>query len=138
MENLRLHSIFKHMKDRCYNPKHNSYKYYGGCGIRVCDKWNTPHSQKGWRAFRDWALSHGYTDKLTIDRLDVNKGYSPENCRWVTMKVQNNNTRSNRRITYKGKTQTLSQWCEELGKNYFMVHARLDKLHWSIEKAFEK
>jgi hypothetical protein len=145
MSHSRLYRIFWGMKNRCYNPKRKDFKDYGGRGITICDDWlnmeevpNTWHSTKGWLAFKTWALTHGYNDEMTIDRIDVNKGYSPENCRWVTMKVQSNNARSNRLITYKNKTQTLMMWCEELGLQYERVWFRLYKKHWTVDKAFEQ
>jgi hypothetical protein len=88
----RLYSVWTAMKTRCGNPKHMYYKNYGGRGIRVCPEWND------YAAFRDWALAHGY-DKdapkgiCTLDRIDVDGNYCPENCRWVDMKTQNNNKR---------------------------------------------
>lgn len=115
------------MKDRCYNPNFKDYKNYGGRGITVCNEWQTPHSWKGGRAFEKWALENGYADNLTLDRIDVNKGYSPENCRWVSMKVQQNNKRNNRVITYKGKTQTIAQWSEETGLPFKTISNRLNK-----------
>ena len=137
----RLNKIFENMKQRCYNQNHIDYKNYGGRGIYLCDEWNNREkigtSSKGWIAFKEWALLHGYTDELFIDRIDNNKGYSPENCRWVTMKVQQNNKQNSRLITYKGKTQTLAQWCNELGLNYRRIQSRLNLHHWSIEKALE-
>lgn len=135
----RLNHCYSDMKKRCYNPNNKSYKDYGGRGITVCEEWlNTERCKKGikgWYAFKEWALSNGYTDELTLDRIDVNKGYSPNNCRWVTRKVQNNNQRSNRLITYQDKTQNLKQWCEELNLNYGTVVSRLNESHWTIEKA---
>ena len=80
-------------------------------------------------------MTNGYRKGLTIDRIDNSKGYSPDNCRWVTIKEQSNNRRSNRNITYKGQTRTLTQWSEELGMNFFTLRDRLDN-GWSIEKAF--
>ena len=137
MENKRLQNIFLHMKDRCYNSNNKEFKDYGGRGIFVCEKWYTPHSHRGWKAFRDWALSHGYQDDLTIDRIDVNKEYSPENCRWVTMQIQQNNKRNNRLITYKGKTQTIAQWCSELGFSFSTIKYRLNR-NFPPEKIFAK
>lgn len=79
--NTRLYQIWTDMKHRCNNPNESGYKYYGGKGIKVCEAW-----LNDFVAFRDWALSHGYRDDLTIDREDSNKDYYPENCRWITMK----------------------------------------------------
>jgi hypothetical protein len=133
----RLNCIFSCMKRRCYDAKNPSFNNYGARHITICKEWYTPGSHKGWRNFKEWALSNGYADNLTIDRIDNNKGYSPENCRWVTMKVQCNNTRRNRMITYNGKTQTLSQWCDELGLDFELVRTRFYRHDWGIEKIFE-
>ena len=142
----KLNKVYVSMKQRCYNPKHDHYKYYGARGITICDEWLNPEIihlgcrgrfTKGYQAFKEWALENGYADNLTIDRIDVNGNYEPSNCRWITLKEQSNNTRRNHLVTYKGKTQTLTQWSEELGFNYNRVKMRLNKLHWSVEKAFE-
>lgn len=144
MAHSRLNSIFNGMKHRCYNPKDKFYKDYGARGIIVCAEWNdrdrvsTLHNAtKGFLAFKKWALENGYNDKLTIDRIDVNKGYSPDNCRWVSALVQANNTRSNHYLTYKGKTQSLADWCRELNLNYGTVRSRINRNKWSVEKALE-
>lgn len=133
------------MKNRCYNPNFIQFKDYGGRGITVCDEWvnkekvNTGKTlaTKGWLAFQKWALSHGYRDDLSIDRIDYNKGYSPENCRWSCRKVQNNNKRDNHLVTYKGKTQTIAQWCEELKLPYHTIATRIKAYHFTPEQAFE-
>jgi hypothetical protein len=132
------------MKTRCYNQKDPRYKNYGVRGITICEEWLCSERvkglkgglTKGWSAFKTWAEENGYSDELTIDRIDNNKGYSPENCRWVTMKAQTNNRRNNKYIFYKGRTQTLAQWCEELQLNRNTVVSRL-RANWSTEKAFE-
>lgn len=133
MKKDRLSVIYWGMKNRCYKPNHPSYKRYGGRGITICEEWLEPYI--GFKRFKKWALENGYEDELTIDRIDVNKDYSPENCRWITNKEQQNNRRDSHIVTYMGKTQTLAQWCEELGLDYDKTQARINKLHWTIEKA---
>ena len=88
MKGTRLYRIWQGMKSRCGNPNIPCYPYYGGRGITVCDEW-----KNSFEAFRDWALSHGYSDELTIDRMDVNGNYEPSNCRWASMAEQNKNKR---------------------------------------------
>lgn len=97
------------MKQRCCGYNAKSYKHYGGRGITVCEEW-----RNSFEAFYEWAMANGYSDSLTLDRIDVNGNYEPSNCRWATMKEQNNNKRNNRNITYKGETHTLAQWIEIL------------------------
>ena len=82
----RLHRIWKAMKSRCSNPNLPFYKYYGGKGIKVCAEWSNDYI-----SFKEWSLSHGYKENLTIDRIDPDGNYEPNNCRWVTMTVQNRN-----------------------------------------------
>ena len=140
----RLNRIYANMKSRCYNPKKEHYENYGGRGISVCEEWLNPKHAEGTRncsigfqAFRKWALENGYSDNLSLDRIDTNGNYEPSNCRWVTQKEQCNNTRANIMFTYKGHTKTINQWCEELGMETRRVWNRVFKLGWSVEKALE-
>ena len=77
------------MKNRCYYKGYHAYEHYGGRGITVCDDW-----LHNFQVFYDWAMANGYRDDLSIDRIDSNKGYSPQNCRWATMAEQNKNKRA--------------------------------------------
>lgn len=86
--NTRLYRIWANMKYRCNNPKARKYKFYGGAGITVCKEWETSFSQ-----FKEWALSHGYSDNLSIDRINNDGNYEPTNCRWADSVTQNNNRR---------------------------------------------
>lgn len=110
----RLSNIFNNMKKRCYNINNNDCVNYGARGITVCEEWmdNTKackgNCTKGFIAFKLWALSHGYSDNLTLDRINTDKAYSPSNCCWVSMRVQGNNRRDNFYITYKSKSQSLA------------------------------
>lgn len=110
MENKEHYSRWKAMKNRCYNPNHIYYKNYGARGITVCDEWKNSYEN-----FYKWACSSGYKKGLTIDRIDNDKGYSPENCRWATRKEQGRNQRTNRKITINGITKLMCEWAEESG-----------------------
>lgn len=126
----RIYRIWQGMIDRCENENHKHYDDYGGRGITVCSEWHDLET------FYSWALSNGYADNLTIDRENNNGNYCPENCRWVTMKVQNNNRRDNRLLTYNGETKTSKQWSEFLGIDFRVLSYRL--CHgWTVEKALE-
>lgn len=128
----RLHSIWKGMIARTERENHINYNNYGGRDIKVCKQW-----RENFKKFYDWSMGHGYKDGLTIDRIDTNGDYCPENCRWVTMKEQNNNKRSNIKIEYKGEILTLTQWSERLGIGVDTLRARLYRLGWTVEKTFE-
>ena len=107
-ENPRLYRIWKNMKNRCNNPNGQDYKYYGGRGITVCSEWNYDYD-----TFKKWALSSGYENTLTIDRIDTDGNYEPSNCRWSTRKEQANNMRSNHIIVYNNKEYTMTEFAEE-------------------------
>ena len=128
----RLITIRHSMYCRCYYPSTNGYERYGGRGIKICDEWiNNPQS------FYDWAINNGYQKNLTLDRIDVNGNYEPSNCRWATKEEQDNNRRTNRKITYKGETKTLSQWCRKYNIGKTTLSDRL-KSGMSIEEALNK
>lgn len=126
----RIYDIWRSMRQRCYNPNTNRYKNYGGKGIKVCDEW-----RESFEAFYEWAMANGYADNLTIDRKDTNGNYEPNNCRWVTMKEQQNNRLNNHLETYNGETHTIAEWSEITGIKMCTLWARLKKYGWSIEKA---
>ena len=122
-----LYVIWKDIRQRCNNENQLAYKDYGGRGIDVCKEWND------FQSFYDWANSNGYAPGLEIDRIDNNGNYCPQNCRWTTHKENNNNKRSNVYLSYNGRTQTVTQWAEELGVNVATIYWRLK--HWhDIEK----
>ena len=127
----RLYKIWRTMKTRCLNPSFAKYKDYGGRGIKICDDWVDNYS-----AFKEWAINNGYADNLSIDRIDNNGNYEPNNCKWSTGKEQCRNRRTNHLITYNGKTQCLTDWAEELGINRMVLFARINNRHWTIERAF--
>ncbi|MDI6740757.1 MAG: hypothetical protein QME74_10400, partial [Candidatus Edwardsbacteria bacterium] len=91
-----------------------------------------------YKPFRSWALKNGYKDGLEIDRINVNGNYEPNNCRWVSKKIQNNNKRNNRFITFQGETKTASEWSTITGINHQTMLSRIDKLNWPIEKALTR
>lgn len=130
----RLYRIWQNMKDRCYNEKNKYYNDYGARGITVCDEWIRDYTN-----FKSWAEENGYDKNLnwvecSIDRIDNSKGYSPDNCRWVSAKVQANNRRNNVYYSYNGEEHTLRQWSGILGFDYELVKGRIWS-GWSFEKA---
>jgi hypothetical protein len=126
----RLYRIWFNIKCRCYKSSFPDYARYGGRGIKVCDEW-----KDNFQAFYDWSTSNGYLENLTIDRIDNDGDYSPQNCRWVNTEVQNNNTRRNYYITLNGETLTLSQWAKKCGINRNTLYSRITKYGWSVERA---
>ena len=126
LSDTRIYDTYKGMMRRCYDPKFREYHNYGGRGIYVCDEWKNQEDYKGLKAFVDWAMSNGYTDDLYIDRIDVNGPYSPENCRWVSMSIQNNNRRDNVYLTINNETYTLAQWEAASGVSQNTIRRRLN------------
>lgn len=132
MWDSRIYGIWQNIKTRCTNSNSTFYNRYGGRGITICNEW-----KDNFKAFYDWAIANGYQDNLTIDRIDNNGNYEPNNCRWVTMKIQSNNTRRNHLIEYKGCIHTLTQWAEILNISRKTLWNRIDR-GWSIERAFSE
>lgn len=117
------------MKQRCSNKTNKHYNDYGGRGIVVCNSWEN---------FEQFLKDMGEKPKgMSLDRIDNDKGYCLDNCRWATPKQQVKNRRNNRVVTYKGETKLLIDWCEEFGKNYDCVRWRLDH-DWTVEDSFTK
>ena len=128
----RLRRIFYNMKQRCYNPKAKSYNYYGERGITICDEWLNDSFN-----FYNWSLNNDYKDNLTIDRIDVDGNYEPDNCRWVTIDIQANNRRNNIFLEYEGEVKTVSQWSQEIGVSGSVIKNRFEK-GWDISKDVDR
>ena len=127
MTKTRQFNIWGLMLDRCNNPKSKAYKNYGGRGIKVCEKWKS--FENFWNDMKD-----SYGDNLMIDRIDNDKGYSKENCRWSNWTEQQSNRRSNHILSFKGKSKTLTQWSRDLGIKQSTLSVRI-KCGWPLEKA---
>ena len=129
-KNKRIGKIYRGIKQRCYNKKNKSYKWYGGKGIKVCDEWlNNP------KLFEEWSLQNGYTDELTIDRIDEDKDYSPDNCRWIP-NVDNTKYKSTTSvINVDGEVHTGKDWSKilGLGTNTINTYVRKYGLYDTIE-----
>jgi hypothetical protein len=127
-----LHGIWYKMVQRCTDKENKSYKYYGAKGITVCEEW-----KNNYFVFYEWALANGYTKGLSLDRIDNRKGYSPDNCRWATNKMQANNMSTNVCITIDNVKKTFSQWCEHYDIGFHTARDRIYKHGWSVKEAFE-
>lgn len=127
--NTRLRHIWQGIKNRCYNENELVYRYYGGKGVKIQENW------KDFLTFKSWAISNGYKDNLTIDRINPDGDYCEENCRWVSMKEQCNNRTNNVLIESNGETKTLAQWAELSELTYKQVWHRYHYLGWDIQKA---
>ena len=123
---IRLYLCWQDMKKRCLNKKNKSFPYYGERGIKVCENW-----KNSYLTFKKWAIENGYKSTLTLDRISVNKNYSPENCRWATRNQQSKNKRNN--IKYKGECASEASERLEGGRN--LVSGRVLN-GWSKERAF--
>ena len=126
----RLYRIWATMKQRCQNPHDHAYAQYGGRGITVCNEWSS-----NYLAFKEWAINNGYMPDLTIDRINNDKGYTPNNCRWATKKEQQHNKRNNINIAYKGEIKTMTEWANEYNIGRNVLWNRLFIYDWPFEKA---
>lgn len=122
MSGTRLYKIWQGMKKRCYNKHDARYSRYGGRGITVCAEW-----KDSFPAFYAWAIRNGYADDLTIDRIDNDKGYAPNNCRWATVQEQCRNRDTNIKITIGNATKGLAEWCEIFDVDYSTIYARYER-----------
>lgn len=124
--NTRLFAVWDSMKRRCENPNDKAYHNYGGRGIKVCDEW------KDFAVFRDWAMSTGYNEdakrgECTLERIDSNGMYSPDNCKWCSMKEQSRNKRNTIYVEYNGTTKSLVEWAEITGVKYQAIWRRYNR-----------
>lgn len=106
----RLRSIYYGMKQRCYNENSINFRYYGGKGVFICDEWLNDCEK-----FYEWSIKNGYSDNLTIDRIDSNKKYSPDNCKWSSKSEQAYNRSMSVKLTLDGRTMYMTEWAKELG-----------------------
>lgn len=119
--NTRLYRTWLAMRRRCDWSKMKGYHNYGGRGIKVCDEWHK------FMDFKTWSESNGYKEDLTLDRINVNGNYEPSNCRWVTMKIQNNNKQYHNLVTVNGVTKSVTEWAEETGISRHTLYSRVSK-----------
>lgn len=128
----KLYHVYHAMLQRCYDTKFKFYHHYGGRGIRVCPEW------QHYEPFRDWALSNGYEDGLSIEREDVNGNYTPDNCKWIPMSEQANNKRRTVHVEWDGETVTLRDLADQYGLERMILYCRIVKMGWSIEDAINR
>lgn len=131
----RLYHIWSGMKSRCNDAGCAGYENYGGRGVRVCIEW-----ENDYLSFKAWALSHGYDEnarrgQCTLDRIDVNGDYCPENCRWISQKEQMQNKRNTHYVTHNGETHSVAEWSKILGVPVNTLYSRLGWLGWTEEQA---
>ena len=132
LHGIRLYRIWNGIKNRTnLSNKNIAYKNYSGRGITICEEW------KEFMPFYNWAINNGYQDNLTIDRIDVNGNYEPKNCRWATMKEQQNNKRNNRFITYNGEKHTISEWKNIYNLSDSVVNNKLYKKCLKLERVLD-
>lgn len=133
LTNTKLYRVYYSMKMRCYNSNDKAYSNYGGRGIKICEEWLADFLN-----FYNWSIENGYVEGLTIDRIDVNGDYSPENCRWITHREQQLNKRNNKRFFYDEKNLTLAEWSKIYNIKLDTLVSRIYNRNWSIERALNE
>lgn len=129
MTGKTLYNSWSSMIQRCTNPKHPSYSRYGGRGVTVCDEWRHDGA-----AFVTWALANGFKPGMSIERIDNDRGYSPDNCRWATRREQQRNRHNNHWLTFRGETKCIADWASEMGTTLATILHRIRR--WgSVERA---
>lgn len=124
-----IHNVWMSMHERCKNPNSTVYDRYGGRGIKVCDEW------REFTPFFYWAKSNGYREGMTIDRINNDGNYSPDNCRWVDMKAQCRNRSNTYYVCFRGEMIPLISLCDKYNISYQTARQRIKKLHWNVEDA---
>ena len=132
MSNTRLYSIWRGMIQRCEDKNFSGYDSYGSRGVKVCENW-----RRSFMHFFNWAVYNNYAEHLTIDRIDVNGNYEPQNCRWADLETQANNKTTNLYFTYNDKTLSLAQWSRELDLDYQKLWKRIRIYGYSFEEAIK-
>lgn len=133
LKNHPLYGTWSRMKTRCYNKNCADYPAYGGRGITVCDLWKDDFVE-----FFYWALKHGWKQGLSIERIDCNCGYSPENCKWIPLNEQSANRRTVKKIAYNGETHSVSEWARIIGISRKTLERRLNSKNFTLQEAIEK
>lgn len=124
----KLMKVWGSIKQRCNNSKNKAYENYGGRGIKMCKQW-----ENSFICFYNWSIKNGWNENLSIDRIKVNKGYYPSNCRYITMNEQKHNTRRNVFLTMNGERLTISQWSDKTNINVHTIFGRI-KRGWDTKK----
>lgn len=134
--NLRYHPLYQiwcNIKARCYNKNHHRYKRYGARGIIILEEW-----KNNFQDFYNWAIANGWEQGLSIERENIDKNYESSNCKWIPLSHQQKNTSRSHKITYDGKTMTISDWAAHLGIKTQTLFARINNYNWPIEKALQQ
>lgn len=129
MSKTRIYHTWVHMKQRVTNENNKKYGIYGGRGIKLCSEW------KDFQGFYEWAMANGYRENLSIERIDVNGDYCPQNCTWIPLEKQAKNRRSNHYLTWNGETKTITEWGHSLGIKPSVIFTRVDRYGWDAERA---